>query len=65
MNQMKQYKELAKIAKRIEEIRIELYNSPEHKENMFWEEEFEDVNNQLFKIQSDIHSLVDVIEMCS
>ena len=65
MNQMKQYKELAKIAKRIEEIRIELYNSSEHKENMFWEEEFEDVNNQLFKIQSDINSLVDTIEMCS
>lgn len=65
MNQMKQYKELAKIAKRIEEIRIELYNSSEHKENMFWEEEFEDVNNQLFKIQSDINSLVDIIEMCS
>lgn len=65
MNQMKQYKELAKIAKRIEEIRIELYNSSEHKENMFWEEEFEDVNNQLFKIQSDINSLVDTFEMCS
>ena len=62
---MKQYEELAKIAKRIEEIRIELYNSPEHKQNMFWEEEFEEINDELFNIQSDINSLVDTFEMYS
>lgn len=59
---MKQYKELVEIAKRIEEIRIELYNSPEHKKNMFWEEEFEDVNNQLFKIQSELCDTINLIE---
>lgn len=59
---MKQYEELVAIAKRIEEIRIELYNSPEHKENMFWEEEFEDVNNQLFKIQSELWDIINLIE---
>lgn len=59
---MKQYEELVVIAKRIEEIRIELYNSPEHKENMFWEEEFEDVNNQLFKIQSELWNTINFIE---
>lgn len=59
---MKQYEELVKIAKRIEEIRIELYNSPEHKKNMFWEEEFEDVNNQLFKIQSELCDTINLIE---
>ena len=59
---MKQYEELAAIAKRIEEIRIELYNSPEHKQNMFWEEEFEDVNNQLFKIQSELWDTINLIE---
>ena len=62
---MKQYEELAKIAKRIAEIRIELYNSPEHRENMFDDEELEEINDQLFNIQSDINSLVDTFEMCS
>lgn len=59
---MKQYEELVAIAKRIEEIRIELYNSPEHKQNMFWEEEFEDANNQLFKIQSELWDTINFIE---
>lgn len=59
---MKQYEELVAIAKRIEEIRIELYNSPEHKQNMFWEEEFEDANNQLFKIQSELWDIINLIE---
>ena len=59
---MKQYEELVAIAKRIEEIRIELYNSPEHKQNMFWEEEFEDVNNQLFKTQSELWDTINLIE---
>jgi len=62
---VKQYKELEQIANRIEEIRIELYNSSEHRENMFDNEELEEINDQLFNIQSDIHSLVDTFEMCS
>lgn len=61
---MKQYEELVAIAKRIEEIRIELYNSPEHKENMFWEEEFEEVNNKLFTIQSKLNNLNEFINDC-
>ena len=62
---MKQYEELAKIAKRIGEIRIELYNSPEHRENMIDDEELEEINDLLFELQSGIHSLVDTFEMCS
>lgn len=61
---MKQYEELVAIAKRIEEIRIELYNSPEHKEKMFWEEEFEEVNNKLFTIQSKLNNLNEFINDC-
>lgn len=62
---VKQYKELTQIANRIEEIRIELYNSPEHRENMFDDEGLEEINDELFNIQSDINSLVDTFEMCS
>lgn len=62
---VKQYKELEQIANRIEEVRIELYNSSGHRENMIDDEELEEINDQLFNIQSDIHSLVDIFEMCS
>ena len=62
---VKQYKELEQIANRIEEIRIELYNSLEHRENMIDDEGLEETNDQLFSLQSDIHSLVDIFEMCS
>lgn len=61
---VKQYKELEQIANRIEEIRIELYNSLEHQENMIDDEELEEVNDQLFLFQSDIRSLVEVLESC-
>lgn len=61
---MKQYEELKQIAKRIEEIRIELFNSKEHKENMFWEDEFETVNNDLFAIQSKLNNLNEFINDC-
>ena len=62
---VKQYKELEQIANRIEEIRIELYNSLEHRENMIDGEGLEETNDQLFSLQSDIHSLVDIFEICS
>lgn len=62
--EVKQYKELEQIANRIEEIRVELYNSLEHRENMIDDEELEEVNDQLFLFQSDIRSLVEVLESC-
>lgn len=61
---MKQYEELKQIAKRIEEIRVELFNSKEHKENMFWKDEFEEVNNKLFTIQSKLNNLNEFINDC-
>lgn len=63
--EVKQYKELEQIANRIEEIRVELYNSLEHRENMIDDEELEEINDQLFILQSDIHSLIDIFDLCS
>lgn len=55
------YLELKEIANRIEQIRLELWQSKEHEKYMDDKEEKDYVDNKLFSIQS---QLKDVAEFC-
>lgn len=55
------YLELKEMADRIEQIRIELWQSPEHEKCMDDVEEKKYVDNKLFSIQSQLR---DVVEFC-
>lgn len=55
------YLELKTIADRIEQIRLELWQSEEHEQYMDDKEEKDYVDNKLFSIQSQLR---DVAEFC-
>jgi hypothetical protein len=55
------YLELKKMADRIEQIRLELWQSEEHEKYMDDKEEKDYVDNKLFSIQSQLR---DVAEFC-
>lgn len=49
--------ELLAIANRIEDIRVELYQDQEYKNYYLFQSEFQQEDNRLFKIQSDLRDL--------
>lgn len=49
--------ELLSIANRIEDIRVELYRNEEYKKLFLFEKEFQEEDDRLFKIQSDLRDL--------
>jgi hypothetical protein len=55
------YLELKEMANRIEQIRLELWQSEEHEQYMDDKEEKDYVDNKLFSIQSQLR---DVAEFC-
>lgn len=55
---IKLYEELLEIADRVEEIRVELYTNLKHKDQMIDDESFKNVNDQLFRFQSDLRQVV-------
>ena len=52
------YQELLNIAKRVEEIRCELWTDEKHRKHMGFDEFIERVDDTLFKVQSDLKNLV-------
>lgn len=49
--------ELLSIANRIEDIRVELYRNEEYKNFFLFEKKFQEEDDRLFKIQSDLRDL--------
>ena len=52
------YQELLNIAKRVEEIRCELWTDEKHRKHMGFDEFIKRVDDTLFKVQSDLKNLV-------
>ena len=52
------YDELYEMAKRIEEIRIELFNDKGHKDNLTFEDAFQEADDELFRISGQLSRLV-------
>ena len=52
------YDELYEMAKRIEEIRIELFNDKGHKDNLTFEDTFQESDDELFRISGQLSRLV-------
>lgn len=63
MEELKQkYQEIKNMANRLEELRLELYQSQEHKEKVMGDEsEFKYVDDKLFHLQS---QLKDIANFC-
>lgn len=53
------YMEIEETADRLEDIRKALYVNKEHREHMNDSTAFEEFNDELFKIQSDLRNLVE------
>lgn len=51
------YLEIKRMGERLEEIRLELYQSEEHRKHMDDEEEFYYVDNKLFFLQDQLKSI--------
>lgn len=49
--------ELLAIANRVEDIRVELYQNQEYKNYYLFQSEFQQEDNKIFKIQSDLRDL--------
>lgn len=49
--------ELLTIANRVEDIRVKLYQDQEYKNYYLFQSEFQQEDNKLFKIQSDLRDL--------
>lgn len=58
---MDKYKELKAIADRLEDLRVELFNSPEHKNNVD-KELFEEIDDTLFRVQSEIRNIYNICD---
>lgn len=50
------YKEIQNIADRLEDIRMLLYNNTKHRGN--FEEEFQNFDDDMFRLQSELRNLV-------
>ena len=60
---MKQYQEIKEISNRLEAIRIELYTDEEHKKNCAAKDFFQEVDDSLLRIQSELRDLRNLLEV--
>lgn len=56
------YQHLRDIANDIEETRIKLFRDKEHRKNLDDLVDFEECDNKLFKIQSDLRNLINWVD---